>query len=68
MHNLLGVPDAILNNVIFCHQENSNWPLGESKKVKETFDEIFSAERYTKAIDELKHIAKAKVGVATRQL
>lgn len=27
MLNLLGVPKAILEHVIFCHQEESNWLL-----------------------------------------
>jgi hypothetical protein len=30
----LGVSKPILNYVIFCHQEDSNWPLEEGKKVK----------------------------------
>ncbi|XP_065557102.1 DNA repair protein RAD50-like isoform X2 [Artemia franciscana] len=46
----LGVSKAILNNVIFCHQEDSCWPLDEGKKVKEKFDAIFNAERYMKCI------------------
>lgn len=25
MLNLLGIPKAILENVVFCHQENSTW-------------------------------------------
>ncbi|KAJ1373851.1 hypothetical protein KIN20_036384 [Parelaphostrongylus tenuis] len=29
--NLIGVPAAILDNVIFCHQEESDWPLSEPK-------------------------------------
>jgi DNA repair protein RAD50 len=41
----LGVSRAVLSSVIFCHQEESNWPLGESKAVKEHFDEIFAAAR-----------------------
>jgi DNA repair protein RAD50 len=40
---LLGVPHAILDNVIFCHQEESNWPLSEPAKLKAKFDEIFEA-------------------------
>lgn len=51
MCNLIGVSKAILNNVIFCHQENSDWPLGEGKKVKEIFDEIFDTTKYNKAMD-----------------
>ena len=42
----LGVSKAVLNNVIFCHQEDSNWPLDDGKSVKSKFDEIFAASRY----------------------
>lgn len=54
----LHVPEAVLKSVIFCHQDESNWPLGESKSVKETFDKIFGAERYTKALEEIRKIQK----------
>ncbi|KRZ92593.1 putative aconitate hydratase, mitochondrial [Trichinella sp. T8] len=43
MVNLLGVSKPILDSVIFCHQEESNWPLSEPKLLKMKFDEIFSA-------------------------
>lgn len=39
----LGVSRAILDNVIFCHQEESNWPLSEPAALKKKFDEIFEA-------------------------
>ena len=41
----LGVSKAVLDNVIFCHQEESNWPLSEGKSVKQRFDDIFAATR-----------------------
>jgi len=37
----MGVSKAIINNVLFCHQEDSCWPLDEGKKVKTKFDAIF---------------------------
>ncbi|CRL00740.1 CLUMA_CG013996, isoform A [Clunio marinus] len=49
----MGVSKAILNNVIFCHQEDSCWPLDEGKKLKEKFDAIFGTTEYNKAIDKL---------------
>lgn len=39
---------AVLENVIFVHQEDSNWPLGEGQLLKKKFDDIFSATKYTK--------------------
>jgi DNA repair protein RAD50 len=55
---LMGVSKAILQNVIFCHQEESNWPLEDSSTLKKKFDEIFAATRYTKALEELKKQSK----------
>ena len=53
---LLGVSKAILEHVIFCHQEDSNWPLGTPSEVKKKFDEIFAATRYVAALDKLKDL------------
>ncbi|CAH0715635.1 unnamed protein product, partial [Brenthis ino] len=58
MHEELGVSKAILNSVIFCHQEDSSWPLDEGKKVKERFDEIFDADKYSDCFDRLRKIRK----------
>ncbi|KAF1806740.1 hypothetical protein FB192DRAFT_1272944, partial [Mucor lusitanicus] len=54
----LGVPKAILDNVIFCHQEDSNWPLSEPSVLKKKFDDIFSSKRFTAALDNIKEIRK----------
>lgn len=51
---LVGVSRPILENVIFCHQEESNWPLSETSVLKKKFDEIFAATRYTKALEAIK--------------
>ncbi|KAJ8028559.1 DNA repair protein RAD50 [Holothuria leucospilota] len=52
----LGVSKPVLVNVIFCHQEEANWPLSEGKQLKNKFDEIFAATRYIKAVDNIKKI------------
>ncbi|KAK5992679.1 DNA repair protein rad50 [Cladobotryum mycophilum] len=54
----LGVSPAILDAVIFCHQDESLWPLSEPAALKKRFDEIFEALKYTKAIDNLKVLRK----------
>jgi DNA repair protein RAD50 len=43
--HLLGVSKAVLENVIFCHQEDSYWPLSEASILKKKFDDIFEATR-----------------------
>ena len=58
MPRYLGVSKAILESVIFCHQDDSLWPLQEPAKLKVRFDEIFEALKYTKAIDNIKVIKK----------
>uniref|UniRef100_A0AAX7T9L1 Zinc-hook domain-containing protein n=1 Tax=Astatotilapia calliptera TaxID=8154 RepID=A0AAX7T9L1_ASTCA len=45
----LGVSKSVLNDVIFCHQEESNWPLSEDSVLKEKFDSIFNVTKYNKA-------------------
>lgn len=37
-----------MENVIFVHQEESNWPLAEGQTLKRKFDDIFAATKYTK--------------------
>lgn len=49
----LGVSAAILENVIFVHQEDSNWPMQEGMVLKKKFDDIFESTRYTKALEAL---------------
>ncbi|RVX72629.1 hypothetical protein B0A52_04026 [Exophiala mesophila] len=55
----LGVSTAVLDNVIFCHQDESLWPLSDPATLKKKFDEIFEAQKYTKAIDNIKTIRKS---------
>jgi DNA repair protein RAD50 len=43
---LMGISKPILENVIFCHQEDSNWPLAEPSVLKKKFDDIFAATKY----------------------
>ncbi|XP_045467537.1 DNA repair protein RAD50 [Harmonia axyridis] len=57
---ILQISPCILNNVLFCHQENSSWPLDEGKKVKEKFDEIFDSKKYNKCAELLSKSLAAK--------
>ncbi|KAK9845615.1 hypothetical protein WJX84_004608 [Apatococcus fuscideae] len=57
---LMGVSQAVLENVIFVHQEESNWPLADTQTLKKKFDEIFSVEKYTKALEALAKLKKEK--------
>ena len=60
MPQYLGVSKAVLDNVIFCHQDESLWPMSEPAGLKKKFDEIFEAMKYTKAIDNIKKLRKDK--------
>jgi DNA repair protein RAD50 len=55
---LLGISKAVLDNVLFVHQEESSWPLQEGAVLKKRFDEIFDSTRYTKAVDVLRKTEK----------
>lgn len=56
----LGVSKAVLDSVIFCHQDESLWPMSEPAGLKKKFDEIFEALKYTKAIANIKDLGKAQ--------
>lgn len=56
--HLMHASKAMLENVIFCHQEDSLWPFSESGILKKVFDDIFDTAKYTKTIDELKEQVK----------
>lgn len=58
MPQYLGVSKAVLDNVIFCHQDESLWPMSEPGVLKKKFDEIFEALKYTKAVDNIKVLRK----------
>lgn len=59
--SLMGVTKAILDNVIFVHQEESNWPLADGQTLKKKFDDIFAATKYTKALEELRKLKSKQV-------
>lgn len=56
----LGVSTAVLDNVIFCHQDESFWPLSDPSTLKKKFDEIFEAQKYSKAIANIKEVQKTQ--------
>ena len=55
---LMGVSAAILENVIFCHQDESLWPFSDQANLKKIFDEVFDTTKYTKALNELRQVQK----------
>jgi len=63
----IGVTAAVLNSVIFCHQEESSWPLQEGAVLKKKFDEIFDSARYSKALEVLRK-QKLELVARTREL
>lgn len=58
MPQYLGVSKAVLDSVIFCHQDESLWPMEKPQVLKTRFDEIFEALKYTKAIENISGIRK----------
>lgn len=41
-------------------QEDSLWPLSDAKTLKDKFDDIFAATRYTKALENIHKLRKEK--------
>eukprot|EP01013_Petalomonas_cantuscygni_P009480 TRINITY_DN2231_c0_g1_i1.p1 TRINITY_DN2231_c0_g1~~TRINITY_DN2231_c0_g1_i1.p1 ORF type:complete len:710 (-),score=33.38 TRINITY_DN2231_c0_g1_i1:655-2784(-) len=41
--DLIGIPAAVLDHVVLCHQEDANWPLSEPRVLKQRFDDLFAA-------------------------
>lgn len=62
MPELLGIAAPILDNVVFCHQEESAWPLQEGATLKKKFDDIFDSTRYTKALEAITKTKKELSG------
>jgi DNA repair protein RAD50 len=60
---LLGVSKPILEHVVFCHQEDSSWPLQESTVLKTRFDAIFDSTRYAKALKAITDTKKEYSGI-----
>lgn len=58
MLQYLGVSKAVLEYVIFCHQDESLWPMSEPSALKKKFDDIFEAVKYTNAIKNIKDLVK----------
>lgn len=63
----LGISKSMLDYVIFCHQDESLWPLSEPSQLKKKFDDIFQALKFTKILDNLKSINK-DIGVDIKVL
>lgn len=55
---LLGVSRAVLENVIFCHQEDSMWPFRDNATLKEIFDELFETTKFTKLYETLQKLLR----------
>jgi len=58
MTRLFGVSGAVLENVIFCHQEETLWPFSDQGHLKKIFDEIFETEKYTRILQETRQEIK----------
>lgn len=58
----MGVSKSILNYVIFCHQDELNWPFDQGKTLKDRFDDIFDSARFNKALETILKLQKELQG------
>lgn len=56
--SIFNINSSILENIIFCHQDDAMWYLGDPATIKKKFDDIFSSTRYSKILDNLKKVKK----------
>lgn len=56
--NVMGVSKAVINYVLFCHQEESDWPLWSDMEVMNRFDKIFGTTEYNNAVDKMRKTKK----------
>lgn len=54
MPELLGMTKPILENIVFCHQDESLWPFADNSTLKNIFDELFDTRRFSKAMENMK--------------
>ncbi|GIX63602.1 DNA repair protein RAD50 [Babesia caballi] len=64
MPSLMGLSRALIDSVIFCHQDENNWALDDLAKVKARFDDLLETSRYTKAIAALNKARKEQEDAA----
>ena len=60
----IGIDAALLDAVVFVHQDESLWPLGDTATLKKKFDDIFAATKYTKALESLRKARLEAAGAA----
>ena len=58
MPMLFGVSQAILDYVIFCHQDEALWPFSDQATLKSIFDELFETTKYTKVLESFRSTIK----------
>ena len=57
--NYFGVSSSIIENVIFCDQKQSCWPIDDKPPIlKQKFDQFFNTDRYNDAIELLNDTKK----------
>lgn len=58
MCDAMGVSRAIINDVLFCHQEDANWPLSTDQELMNKFDKIFGTSEYNNALEKMRSMRK----------
>lgn len=58
MCDAVGVSKAVINDVLFCHQEDANWPLSSDQELMNKFDKIFGTSEYNNALDRMRTMRK----------
>ncbi|XP_055312928.1 DNA repair protein RAD50-like [Sitodiplosis mosellana] len=58
--DIMKVSKAIIDHVLFCHQEDASWPIDGDSVVKKIFEDVFETDRYNKSLEKMRKLYKTK--------
>ncbi|EDO08553.1 AAA domain family protein [Babesia bovis T2Bo] len=66
--SMMGLSRALIDSVVVCHQDESNWALDDLSKFKSKFDDLLETSRYTKALTALQKEKKEQNEAIKREM
>lgn len=52
--SLIGIPKAIIDNVLLCSQEEADWPIRTDLEVMTNFDKLSGIAKYNNALENVR--------------
>ena len=54
----LGMNQAVIEKVMFCHQEEATWPFSDNSTLKKVFDDLFGTRQVSRKVEGLDKLSK----------